>query len=271
MIARRRTLKRSLALLATLTLSARSRRPRGSSRGITTGPIDEFAEATIRLQVLLLSCLLSADHRLAAQTEFGVDPCEYDYSLMRQRAAMPGLSDADLTFCRDSATTLDSVLASVYRRALTSFTDPTKHRALEQSQDAFERYVSAQQRLLAAVGGDTLHVRRTMVRYRVFFLQKMLGEWTEIDEDATRASMKQDLRNLITAEEKFFAESVKYTSTLSALDLRPSPLNRILSFRLTHDGWAATVGNAKTRTVCAVFIGSTPVPPAVREGEPMCR
>ncbi len=200
----------------------------------------------MRPQVLLLTWLLLAESGLAAQTEFGIDACEYDYSLRRQRVAIPVSSETAFGFCRDTTTNLDSALAAVYRRALASLDDPVKRQA-------------------------SLHVRRTMMRYRVFFLQKMLGEWTEMDEDAARASMKSDLKNLIPAEEEFFADSVRYTPTLSSLDFHPSPLNRILSLRLTPDGWVATVGNAKTTTVCAIFVGSTPVAPAVKEAQPACR
>ncbi len=225
----------------------------------------------MRPQVLLLTWLLLAESGLAAQTEFGIDACEYDYSLRRQRVAIPVSSETAFGFCRDTTTNLDSALAAVYRRALASLDDPVKRQALEQSQQAFVSYMTAQQRLFATVRGDSLHVRRTMMRYRVFFLQKMLGEWTEIDEDAARASMKSDLKNLIPAEEEFFADSVRYTPTLSSLHFHPSSLNRILSFRLTHDGWVATVGNAKTTTVCAIFVGSTPVAPAVKEAQPACR
>ena len=223
----------------------------------------------MRLNLLFVGSLVSASPYLAAQTEFGIDVCEYDYALMRQRLAKPDAAEAG-AFCRDTTTNLDSALAAVYRRTLASLTDPVKRQAFEQSQQAFVSYTTAQERLVVTMGGDTMHVRRTMVRYRMFFLQRMLGEWTEIDEDAARASMKQDLRKLITAEEAFFADSVKYTPKLSALDLRPAPMNSVLSFQLTRDGWAATVGNAKTKTVCTVFIGSTPMAPARREGEPVC-
>ncbi len=222
-------------------------------------------------QALLLGWLLLASLRLAAQTELGVDPCELDPSLTLQRARSAGSTDPDLGWCRDTSTDLDSALTGVYRRALARFADPVKRQALEQSEAAFAGYVTTQQKLLGAIGGDSVHVRRTMIRYRVFFLQKMLGEWTEMDEEAARVTMRADLRDLVTAEEAFYADSVRYTARLSALDFRPSPLNKIVAFRLTRDGWAATVGNAKTSTECSIFIGTTTIAPATKEGEPACR
>src|SRR2546426_9042724 len=90
---------------------------------------------------------------------------------------------------------------------------------------------------------------------------------------ALQSQMKSDLRNLITAEEAFFADSIKYTTTIGVggVDYRPSADNRILELRLTKDGWVATMGNAKTKTICAIFVGSTPLAPAVEEGRPACQ
>jgi hypothetical protein len=90
---------------------------------------------------------------------------------------------------------------------------------------------------------------------------------------ALQSRMKSDLRNLITAEEAFFADSVKYTTTIGVggVDYHLSPDNKIVEMRLTPDGWVATMGNAKTRTICAIFVGSTPIAPAVEEGRPACQ
>jgi len=92
-------------------------------------------------------------------------------------------------------------------------------------------------------------------------------------EFALQSQMKSDLRNLITAEEAFFADSVKYTTTIGVggVDYRLSPDNKILEMRLTQDGWVATMGNAKSKAICAIFVGSTPLAPAVEEGRPACR
>jgi len=96
------------------------------------------------------------------------------------------------------------------------------------------------------------------------------GEWPEL---AAQAKMKSDLRNLIVAEEAFFADSVKYTTTIGVggLNCQPSPDNRILMLRLTKDGWVATIGSLRTKTICAIFVGSTPMAPAALEGEPLCQ
>src|SRR2546425_11128415 len=55
-------------------------------------------------------------------------------------------------------------------------------------------------------------------------------------ETIRQAVMKSDLRNLVTAEEAYFADSVKYTDKLPGL-FRPSPGVIGLHIALTTDGW----------------------------------
>ena len=93
----------------------------------------------------------------------------------------------------------------------------------------------------------------------------------EAADRAYTAAMKSDLRNLVTAEEAYFADHVKYTDRFAALDYSLTTGNRLVALRVTGDGWVAQIGNANTRTVCAIFVGSTPAPPATREGEPACQ
>ena len=92
-------------------------------------------------------------------------------------------------------------------------------------------------------------------------------------EDAYVASMKSDLRNLVTAEEAFYADHVKYTAQIGSggLQFLVTTGNSLPVIRLTADGWVATIRNANTGTMCAIFIGSTPTPPATKEGEPRCQ
>ena len=99
-----------------------------------------------------------------------------------------------------------------------------------------------------------------------------------IDEQQLVAAMKSDLRWLVTAEEGFFADSVRYTAKvdrlgakLSELGFRLSGGNTAPQVTLTNDGWSAIIGNPRTPTVCVIFVGSTPRPPATREGAPECQ
>ena len=82
--------------------------------------------------------------------------------------------------------------------------------------------------------------------------------------------MKSDLRNLITAEEAYFANHVKYTTNPNVPGFAVTHGNGMPRLTVTGDGWTATIQNPKTRQVCAIFVGSTPIPPATREGTPAC-
>jgi len=84
------------------------------------------------------------------------------------------------------------------------------------------------------------------------------------------ASMKSDLRNLVTAEEAYFADSVKYTTNLGTA-FAVTTGNTTPTIALSSDGWTATIGNANyTGHTCAIFIGSSSTAPANKEGEPKC-
>ena len=89
-------------------------------------------------------------------------------------------------------------------------------------------------------------------------------------EPIRQAVMKSDLRNLITAEEAYFADHVKYTGDVTGI-FQPSPGVIGLHITLTTDGWTGSVGHEGTTTLCVIYVGSTPIPPATAEGKPVCR
>lgn len=93
------------------------------------------------------------------------------------------------------------------------------------------------------------------------------------NNDSLVALMRTDLRNLVTAEEAFFADSVKYTSKVGpgGVTFSVSSGNGWPTIVVTADGWTATIGNTNTPTRCTIFIGSTSAPPAVKEGVPRCQ
>ena len=104
-----------------------------------------------------------------------------------------------------------------------------------------------------------------------------IPKFANTKEKAYIASMKSDLRNLVTAEEAFFADSVKYTQTICAT----TPCAGVLftsttgvstpSINLTADGWTASVTHTTTSKTCAIFVGTTALAPASKEGEPKCQ
>jgi general secretion pathway protein G len=83
------------------------------------------------------------------------------------------------------------------------------------------------------------------------------------------AAMKSDLRNLVTLEENYFAQNGKYTTDLGS-GYNVSAGNDRPIITLSGDGWTATIASPSAGQMCAVFMGSTPVPPATKEGAPAC-
>ena len=96
-----------------------------------------------------------------------------------------------------------------------------------------------------------------------------IPKFANTKEKAYVTSMKSDLRNLVTAEEAYFADSIKYTSNLGTM-YRTSTGVLGPTINLTADGWTATVSHSTTTRTCAVYSGSTPLAPAAKEGEPRC-
>lgn len=97
----------------------------------------------------------------------------------------------------------------------------------------------------------------------------VLPKLSRTREKAFVAAMKSDLRNLVTAEEAYFADSIKYTTDLGAA-FRVSTGVAGPTIALTADGWTATVSHTSTTKTCAVYAGSTALAPAAKEGAPSC-
>jgi hypothetical protein len=77
----------------------------------------------------------------------------------------------------------------------------------------------------------------------------------------------------VTAEEAYFADSIKYTTAIGAggLSYNVTSGNVAPTLALSADGWTATITNTNTTKTCAIFIGSTAIAPASKEGEPKCQ
>src|SRR5881392_4239723 len=102
------------------------------------------------------------------------------------------------------------------------------------------------------------------------------------------ASMKSDLRNLVTAEEAYFADSVKYSTkvtskvggvacTPAAGDVSwcPTTGNNLVTLVINGGGWEASMTNNNLTTplvTCSIFVNEAgPVGAAVSEGAPACQ
>lgn len=98
-----------------------------------------------------------------------------------------------------------------------------------------------------------------------------IPKFANTKEKAYLASMKADLRNLVTAEEAYLAEFYTYTSTLGTVYQTSAGVTVALQ-NVSASGWAATATHTGTGKACAIFYGTVGAPPApaTQEGEPSC-
>jgi prepilin-type N-terminal cleavage/methylation domain-containing protein len=93
-----------------------------------------------------------------------------------------------------------------------------------------------------------------------------IPKFANTKEKAYLTAMKSDLRNLVTAEEAYFAEWATYTATLSSNQYRTSTGVTMGTITPTTGGFAASVtypgGTTKS---CQITVGS-----GARDGEPVC-
>ena len=87
-------------------------------------------------------------------------------------------------------------------------------------------------------------------------------------EKAYLTAMKSDLRNLATAEEAYFSDWVAYTTTVPNYAVTTGVNGPTIA--TTADGWTANMGHNLTAKTCSIYIGSTSLAPANKEGEPKC-
>ena len=89
-------------------------------------------------------------------------------------------------------------------------------------------------------------------------------------EKALVTAMKTDLRNLLTQQEGRMADSGSYATSFPTTIWSPSTGVTGPTITLTTDGWTASVGHLSTTKTCAIFVGTTPLAPATKEGVPTC-
>jgi prepilin-type N-terminal cleavage/methylation domain-containing protein len=96
-----------------------------------------------------------------------------------------------------------------------------------------------------------------------------IPKFANTKEKAYLASMKSDLRNLITAEEAYFSDNNStYASSTTTLgtSYKASSGVTVTIGTVTTTGWTATAGHTSTTKTCAISVGGT----ATNEGEPVC-
>ena len=92
---------------------------------------------------------------------------------------------------------------------------------------------------------------------------------------AATATLRSDLRNFLTAQERYFADHTTYASSLHAMRelYRPSPGVTLVVLTASDTGHSdIAVDERVPGLVCAMYVGNAP-PPLGRgsEGEVVCR
>jgi prepilin-type N-terminal cleavage/methylation domain-containing protein len=98
-----------------------------------------------------------------------------------------------------------------------------------------------------------------------------IPKFANTKEKAYVAAMKSDLRNLVTAEESYFADNVTYTTSTTNMNFAPSTGVTVTVGAATGTGWSATAKHNATSKTCGIFVGSAAAPiSGANEGEPKC-
>jgi len=105
-----------------------------------------------------------------------------------------------------------------------------------------------------------------------------IPKFANTKEKAYVASMKADLRNLVTAQEAYFADNTAYgTVAMSGTACQLAGGNTYscsagVSVTGTANaglGWQATATHTSTTQTCIIYVGANAIPP-INEGEPLC-
>jgi prepilin-type N-terminal cleavage/methylation domain-containing protein len=98
-----------------------------------------------------------------------------------------------------------------------------------------------------------------------------IPKFANTKEKAYVAAMKSDLRNLISAQESYFADNVTYTTSLTNLNVTASTGVTLSVGAATGTGWSATAKHNGTTKTCGIYVGSATAPiSGANEGEPKC-
>jgi len=100
-----------------------------------------------------------------------------------------------------------------------------------------------------------------------------IPKFANTKEKAYVAQMKSDLRNLVNAEEAFFVDSVKYTSTMSQLKYRQSTGVGTPTITVGAGFWTASVTHtAIVGKSCEIAINTAnTLVTTAGDGEPVCQ
>ena len=94
-----------------------------------------------------------------------------------------------------------------------------------------------------------------------------IPKFANTKEKAYVAAMKSDLRNMVTAQESYFADFTTYTSALGTTYSASAGVAFTIA-TVTGTGWAATSSHNGTSQTCTIALGAAAG--TGTEGEPLC-
>ena len=105
-----------------------------------------------------------------------------------------------------------------------------------------------------------------------------IPKFSNTKEKAYVASMKSDLKNLVSTQESFFADSSKYGGKTSIIadpykyNVSGDPTTVSFDIDGTATGWSATITNTSAKQKCSAFGGSggSYKGTATQDGVPVC-
>ena len=99
-----------------------------------------------------------------------------------------------------------------------------------------------------------------------------IPKFANTKDKAYVTAMKSDLRNLVTAEEAFFSDSSKYSTSLTAVNFKQSTGVNTPTIATGAGYWTATVTHSQLAGhTCGIAVNTTnPIVTTAGEGEPVC-
>ena len=96
-----------------------------------------------------------------------------------------------------------------------------------------------------------------------------IPKFANTKEKAYIASMKSDLRNLITAQEAYYSDWNTYAQAITDLGTNYNTSNgvTVVLGSVTGTGWLATATSISTAKTCNITLGGG----ATNEGDPICQ
>ena len=97
-----------------------------------------------------------------------------------------------------------------------------------------------------------------------------IPKFANTKEKAYLASMKSDLRNLVTAQEAYFSDYTTYSDDQTNLNYKPSSGVTVDIDDFAGSGWHASATHNGTQKTCDIWVGTGVSTGSGNEGEPKC-